>query len=320
MRGRRPGSTQNGGTPVDDRIKAKVLMAGGLFILAIIGLVIILVVLPGIRAGTSAPTALAQEPGSDPGMMMEGTGDVTLGMPGAGPSMGAPPVGAPPGGGQPAGEADRVVEPLEESRGNPFTPFAGAGLVSERLPSGLAFSPSYHTMPVGLREQNQYPGVGPQGQTIKVPKGLPSRLPGGPEAPPRQEWMRVAGVLYDPNGKAMVILQAGPRGGEGAVLQVGDRFHGWKVEAITRNQMVLSKEEDGKVQKRIIHLQAGGGARRPTARGGPGGATRPGVAVPGAQGGAEQPGIRRPGGAQPGAFPGAGQGTRRQPGARPQPE
>ncbi len=327
-----PGSKRNGGTQVDDRIKAKALMAGGLFILAIIGLVIVLVVLPGIREGTGSHSALAQEgemPPSmpmDPGMMegggMEGMGPGMGGMPGM---PGGAPGGARAAGAQPAAEPARVVEPLEESRPNPFAPFAGVGLVSERLPSGLAFSPSYHTMPIGIREQNQFPGVGPQGQTIKVPKGLPSRRPGGPEAPPRQEWMRVAGVLYDPNGKAMVILQAGRGEEQGAVLQVGDRFHGWRVEAITRNQMVLAKEEDGKVERRIIHLQQGGGARRPTAggarrpAGGTGaGAPRPGVAVPGARGGSEQPGIRRPGAARPGAFPGVGAGRR--PGARPEPQ
>ncbi len=270
-------------------------------------------------------------PGSmpmDPSMMGEGgMGSGPPGMPGMPGGMPGGGAGGGPGGGggQPA-EAARVVEPLEESRGNPFAPFAGAGLVSERLPSGLAFSPSYRTMPIGLREQNQFQSVGPQGQTIKVPKGLPSREPGGPPEPPKQQWMRVAGVLYDPNGKAMVILQAGRGEDQGAVLQVGDRYHGWKVEAITRNQMVLSKEEDGQVQRRIVHLQTGGGARRPTpgrggapAGGAGAGGAQPGVAVPGAQGGGQQPGIRRPGGAQPGAFPGVG-GAQRRPGARPQPE
>jgi len=322
---------------VDDQIKAKALMAGGLFILAIIGLVIVLVVLPGVRQGSGSHTALAQDGGMPDVMPMGGMdggtgggmggpmGPEMGGMPGAGGGMpGGGPGGA--GGGPPAAEPTRKVEPLEESRDNPFAPFAGVGLVSERLPSSLAFSPSYHTMPIAVREQNQFPAVGPQGQTIKVPKGLPSRRPDGPEAPQKPEWMRVAGVMYDRNGKAMVILQAGRGDEQGAVLQVGDRFHGWKVEAITRNQMVLSKEEDGKVQKRVIGLQTGGGARRPTSarptpRGGAGGgAATPGVAVPGARGGAtDQPGIRRPGGAQPGAFPGAGGGQNR-PGARPRPQ
>jgi hypothetical protein len=133
----------------------------------------------------------------------------------------------------------------------------------------------------------------------------------------------VAGVMYGRDGKAMVILQGG-RPGENAVLQVGDRYQGWKVEAIARNRMVLSKEEGGKKQTQVIYLQTGGGGR-PTAGGRrPAGtpATRqPGGVMPGArqeQPQGQQPGIRRPGGAQPGAFPGAGAGQQRRPGARPE--
>ncbi|MGQ9733147.1 MAG: hypothetical protein ACUVX8_17965, partial [Candidatus Zipacnadales bacterium] len=158
------------------------------------------------------------------------------------------------------------------------------------------------------------------GETIQVPSAAPSRRPGGPKAPPPDEWMRVAAIMRDAEGRAMVVLQG--TGGQGQVLQVGDTYRGWRVEQIMRDRMILTKEEEGEVVRKTVHLRVGG-ARGERAPGGAPGPRRPGVAVPGAgEGGAPappaggQPGVRRPGGGQPGAFPGVGGGQGR---AQPQP-
>ncbi len=298
-------------------------MAAGLLILAVAALIVVMVVVPALKGG-DGNVAVAQGPppgmsgapggsGGAPGGGMPGGGGMPAGMGGGAggggmPSMGAGGAPGAAGGGAPAGAE---VAPLEESRKNPFAPAAGAGLLSSGLPARLAFQPSRHTMPVGVFDQHAFPTKGPGGETIQVPAAAPSQRAGGPKAPPREEWMRVSGILNDPQGRAMVILQSG-QGQEGAVLQVGDRWKGWRVESITKAQMILSREENGETRRRIIHLQTGGGGRR-GGRNAPGTAT-PGDAAPAAGG---QPGARRPGGAFPGAGAGGGRNQRR---TRPQPQ
>ena len=321
---------------MDDQTKAKGLMAAGLFILAAIGLVVVLVVLPAIHSGSGSPTAVAQVgggpmspvpgmepgPGETPGGAAGGTpAPPGSAMPGAMPAMGGAP-GAPPtaaaGPGAPAAAA-KAVEPLEPSRENPFAPMGAiGGKAAEKLQPALAFRPRPEGFPIGLREQNRYPAAGPNGETIHVPSGAPSpKGPVGPQLPPGEEYLRVTAIMRDAQGRAMVVLQAGP-GQEGQVLQVGDRWQGFRVEKITNTEMVLAKQEGGKIIRKVLRLQVGG-TRRPTGTGPQPGTTRPGVTVPGARqpggaggaapaGGGTQPGIRRPGGAQPGAFPGVGAG------------
>jgi len=231
---------------------------------------------------------------------------------GAGAPGGAA-AGAPAAAG--AGPPAKAVEPLEPSRENPFAPMGAVGGVKQgKIRSELAYTPSPRGMPISLREQNRYPSVGPNGESIRVPSGAPSQATAGPALPPGQKYLRVTALMRDAQGRVMVVLQAQP-GQEGQVLQVGDRWQGYKVEQITNTEMVLVKEEDGKTIRERVRLQVGGGTRRPGGtQPGPGG-TRPGVTVPGARqpggatapaGGGAQPGIRRPGGARPGAFPGAG--------------
>jgi len=193
---------------------------------------------------------------------------------------------------------------------------AVGGVKQGKIRSELAYTPSPRGMPISLREQYRYPTQGPNGESIHVPSGAPSQAPAGPALPPGQKYLRVTALMRDAQGRVMVVLQAQP-GQEGQVLQVGDRWQGYKVEQITNTEMVLVKEEDGKTIRERVRLQVGGAGRRPGTQPGPGG-TRPGVTVPGARtpgggaatpgGGGAQPGIRRPGGARPGAFPGAGGG------------
>jgi hypothetical protein len=226
-----------------------------------------------------------------------------------------------------------VVEPLEKSRPNPFVAYSGAGLLAAKPSAGLAFAPSFHTMPVGVFQQHQFPIRGGQGQSIKVPAPKSLRLPAGPEAPPQEEYLRVVGVFYDNQGRAAVIVQ---REGREETYRVGDRFNEkntnmrWTVQSIGKDQMVLSRQEGGKTITRTVHFIRGGGGTgggRPGTPGppaGPGGANQPrqpGTAGPGA-GGAQQPGVRRPGGGG-GGFPGvpapggAPQGGIRRPGGAP---
>lgn len=318
---------------MDDQSKAKALMAAGLFILAAIGLVVVLVVLPAIQGGSGAPNAIAQggppmSPGAGGGGPMMGPapggmpGGAMPGMPMGGGGMGgAPGMGAPEATSGTQAAPAKVLEPLEPSRKNPFAPMGAiVGVTEKRVRRGLAFRPSYRGMPIGLREQNRYPAVGPSGETIRVPSGAPSVATTGPQLPPGEEFLRVTAIMRDAQGRAMVVLQGAP-GQPGTVLQVGDLYQGARVEKITNTEMVLVKEEDGTTVRRTIRLQVGAAGRRP---GGPqSGPGRPGVTVPGARqpGGAQpgaapgqppaggrQPGIRRPGGAQPGGFPGAGGG------------
>jgi len=329
---------------VDDQTKAKALMAAGLFILAAIGLIVVLVVLPAVQ-GSRPATAVAQEPGGPPASP---GGAGTPGMPGmpggsgmpGGPGMpgGAGMPGMPGGSGMPGGAGmpgmpgatgapaaaggapaaaaapAKVVDPLEPSRENPFAPMgAVTGVESEEVRTSLAFQPKPTGMPIALREQNRYPSVGPNGESIRVPSGAPSRQTAGPALPPGQRFLRVSAIMRDPQGRAMVLLQARP-GEAGAVLRVGDLWQGYRVERITNTEMVLAKEEDGKTVREVVRLQVGG-----TRGGTRSGTGRPGVSVPGARPGGQpdtaggggaptQPGIRRPGGARPGAFPGAGGG------------
>jgi hypothetical protein len=176
------------------------------------------------------------------------------------------------------------------------------GKTQEKVRPELAYRPTPAGFPLGLREQNHYPTVGPAGESIHVPSGAPSaRGPVGPQLPPGEEYLRVPAIMRDAQGRAMVVLQAAP-GQEGQVLQVGDRWQGFRVEKITNTEMVLAKQEGGQIVRKVLRLQVGGGARRPTGTGPATGGTRPGVTVPGGR----QPGGA--GGATPGAFPGAGGG------------
>jgi hypothetical protein len=59
----------------------------------------------------------------------------------------------------------------------------------------------------------------------------------------------------------MVVLPAAP-GQEGQVLEVGDRWEGFRVEEVTTTEMVLAKQEGGQVVRKVLRLQVGG-ARRP---------------------------------------------------------
>jgi hypothetical protein len=295
---------------VDDKTKAKALMAAGLFVLAIIGLAVVLVVLPAIHSGSGGQRAFAQgAPGA--GAPPAGPAPGAPGAAGAPAGIGGPPGAAPAGGPGAAAAAGRVVEPLEKSRPNPFGAYTGAGLLAARPAAGLAFSPSYHTMTVGVFQEHAFPIKGSSGQSIKVPAAPSLRRPGGPAAPPEENVERISTILYDQRGKAMVILQPRAPGQQGQVLQVGDRYkNDWRVESITRTQMVLSRIDDPKV-KRTVRLMMGaggtptGGAGR-TAPGAPAGGGQPrgpGMAVPGGQPGAG-------GGAQPGGFPGVRRGPR----------
>jgi hypothetical protein len=185
---------------------------------------------------------------------------------------------------------------------------AVGGVTSKAIRSHLAYTPSPKGMPISLREQHRFPTAGANGESIKVPSGAPSRHAEGPQAPPGQRYLRVSAIMRDAQGRAMVVLQGQP-GQQGAVLQVGDLYQGYRVERITNTEMELSKEEGGQTIREIVRLQVGGG--RPGA-GGRGGATpgpaQPGGATEGAGGGGTQPGIRRPGARQGGAFPGVGGG------------
>ena len=304
---------------MDDKTKAKALMAAGLFMLATIGLAVVLVVLPAIRSGGGSQSALAQggAPGAPgaPGGMPGAPG----GMPGA---PGAAPGAAAPGGAAvaAAGAPGRVVEPLEKSRPNPFVVYSGAGLLAARPSAGLAFAPSYHTMPVGVFQQHRFPTPGAQGQSIKVRAAVSLRLPAGPEAPPQEEYLQIKGVFYDNQGRAAVILQ---REGRDETYRVGDRFNDvrnpnirWTVQSIAKDEMVLSRQEGGKTITRTVHFIRGGGAGKTGGVPGPPGPggnqpRQPGAAGPGG-GGARQPGARRPGGGG-GGFPGV-----QAPGGRPQ--
>ena len=307
---------------MDDQTKAKGLMAAGLVILVAAALIVVMVVVPALTGGEASSTAVAQAPppgagggggapGAAPGAMpasppggggMPGMGAGMPGMGGGGAPGGAGPGAGPPGAGAPA--AADAVEPIEEYRENPFAPAAGAGLVSSGLPSSIAFQPSRHTMPVTSFDQHDYPAKGPSGETIQVPGAAPSARASGPETPTQEEWMRVSGVLQDPQGRAMVILVGG-QGQKGTVLQVGDRWQGWQVESITKAQMSLSRGEGAAKERRIIHLQTGGAGRR----GNRGGAnTQPRGTQPGAQ-----PGARRPGAAFPGVGGGGNQRRTRPP-------
>lgn len=325
-------NTAQGRLKVDDHTKAKGLMAAGLFILAAIGLVVVLVVLPAIHSGSGSPTAVAQVGAGpmSPAMGMEpGPGETPGGAPGAAPAgpmpggmpaMGGAPGGAAPGGAAPGGPAGAVsakaVEPLEPSRENPFAPMgAVGGKAQEKVRPESAYRPGPAGFPVGLREQNHYPVLGPNGESIHVPSGVPSpRSAAGPQRPPTEEFLQVPAIMRDAQGRAMVVLQAGP-GQTGQVLQVGDRWQGFRVEKITNTEMVLAKQEGGQIVRKVLRLRVGGGGRPATGTGPTTGGTRPGVTVPGARGtttpgagGGTQPGIRRPGGAAPGAFPGVGGG------------
>jgi len=301
---------------VDEQTKAKGLMAAGLLILAVIGLVVVLVVLPSTHHDGRTPVALAQggpmPPSGTPGGEMPGMPGMP-GAPGGMPGMpGAPGGGAPAAAGAAAAPAatGKAVEPLEPSRPNPFAPMGAVAGGPKKPSAGAAFVPGPRGMPIGLREQNRFPTVGPNGETIKVPSGAPSRRSTGPLTPPGQETLKVVAIMRDPQGRTMVVLQGAP-GQPGVVLQVGDRYQGYRVERITNTELVLAKQEGGQIVRKTIRLQVGG-AGRPAPPGG-----RPGVVVPGGRpgaggqppaGGGAQPGIRRPGGAAPGAFPGAGGG------------
>lgn len=297
---------------MDEQTKAKGLMAAGLFILVAIVLVVMLVVVPALRGGDSS-SAVAQMPppgmGGGSGMSPASPGGAMgPGVPGGGgPGPAGPPGGA--GGGSSSGP---VVEPLEDSRENPFGPAAGQGLISSGLPGRAAFQPHREDFAVGIFDQHDFPAPGPAGETIQVPSAAPSAAPSGPQAPPQVEYLKITGLLTNPQGQAMVILQ-GTGGEQGKVLQVGDRYDGWRVESITRRQMILTKQEGGEQRRRIIRLQTGGGRGGRTGGGG-------GAATPGSRGGGGgQPGVRQPGGGFPGVGgnDNAGGGTRR---TRPRPQ
>jgi hypothetical protein len=233
-------------------------------------------------------------------------GAAAPGMGGAtAPGMGGAAAGV-TGAGPAGAVAARVVEPLEKSRPNPFTAYAGAGLLAARPSAGLAFMPSYHTMPVGVFQQHQFPVRGAQGQSIKVPGPKSLRLPTGPEAPPQEDYIRAVAVIYDNRGMAATILE---RQGRQETYRVGDRFNDtrgrrWTVQSISKTEVVISREEAGKTVTRRLRVVQGTG----------GGTRTPGPPAPGT-GGQPPGGGRRPGGAGPGGFPGVPGGGGRPPGA-----
>ncbi len=318
---------------MDDKTRAKALMAAGLFILAVISIAVVLVVLPAIRSGGgSQSSAVAQGP---PGGMMSGrgpgAGKAGGGMPGMGagkagagmPGMGGGKAGGgmPMGGGAPAAAgpapeaaaAKPAVEPLEKSRPNPFALGLGMGLLAAKPPAGLAFTPSYHTMTVGVFQEHQFPIRGAQGQSIKVPVPPSRRLPTGPP-PPQEEWIRVAGVFWDSTTGVFTIILVRESGAQ-ENYSVGDRFtdrfgQRWTIQSISPTEVVLSRQEQGKTITRRLLVREGGGTPPGVRPGIPGQPIAPGG------GGQQQPGIRRPGGVAPGGFPGIR--PRGTPGGQPQ--
>ncbi len=230
--------------------KAKALFAGGIALFVVGLVVLMLFVIPAARhtqvamaqdeedAAPEPDAAGEVDPGMDPGMEpgrepgMEGMLGME-GMPGAMPGGGG-------GGGVGEVPPGQILDPLEASRPNPFSPrssmatpaAAAAALASPH------YGPDWSQLPIAERVAFVRPDI-PSAPTPALP-----RLD-----PPPESQVRITSILWDASGQAMAAYED-PDGKKGE-LKPGDRVPGTglTVREITRVGATLENPRTGETQE-----------------------------------------------------------------------